>query len=113
MGLTFKTNNPTGRYRSFSHIYILIKLDKQEVGSINWVSYMGTHDGKKDGMRVSIRVKDFESACGWKNVTLVKTFEGWSDKEQGKAAKEWVKENWKIISEKHQICPLTEQPTML
>jgi hypothetical protein len=110
MGLTFKTNYPTGRYRSFDHIYITIKLDTQEVGTIGWQTSM---DASKTGMRVSLRVKDSTSACGWKNVTLKKTFEGFSDKAQGKQAKEWVKANWDAIVKKYQLSPLTEPPTML
>lgn len=110
MGLTFKTEYPTGRYRSFDHIYILIKLNKQEVGTIGWQTSMVPG---KTGMRVSLRVKDATAACGWKNITLTKTFEGWSDKEQGKAAKEWVKAYWDAIAQKYELSPLTDGPTML
>lgn len=109
---TFKTNRPTGRYRSFEHSYIDIKVDKKEVGHISWQSYLGTREGKKDGMRVSIRVKS-DDACGWKNITLAQTFEGWSDKEQEEAAKQWVRDNWNKIVEKYSISPLTEQPNLL
>ena len=109
MGLTFKINQPTGRYRSFDHISIDIKLDKQEVGTIGWRTYLvavgdGIHKAQTDGMRVSLRVKS-DAFPGWKNVTLKKTFEGFSDKEQGNAAKQWVKDNWATITEKYQLSP--------
>ena len=110
MAITFKTNYPTGQYRSFDHIYIVIKLNKQEVGTIGWQRSM-TAD--KEGMRVSLRVAEPTSACGWKTITLKKTFEGFGDKQQGKAAKEWVKTNWDAIAKLYQIHPLTEQPSML
>ena len=112
MSLSFKTNHPTGKYRSFSHISIDIKLNKQEVGQIVW--HWGTWPTvASDGMRVSLRVKDDKSSCGWKNITLAMIFEGFTDKEQGTAAKKWVTENWEAITKKYAIHPLTEQPSML
>ena len=104
--MKFQRNGYARKYR----YGITIKMDKQAVGTIGWQTSM---DASKTGMRVSLRVQDTESACGWKNITLKKTFEGFSDREQGKAAKEWVKSNWSEIAKIHRIAPLTEQPTML
>ena len=110
MGLTFKTDYPTGRYRTFSHIHINIKLNKQAVGTISWQQSMAGHSG----MRVTLHVKDSDSVCGWKNVTLMKTFDGFSDRQQGKLAKEWVKSNWDKIANQYQIHFLTnQQPELL
>ena len=104
MGLSFKINNPTGRYRSFSHIGIDIKLDKKKVGCVIWRGY------DNHGMRVVLHVKDDTQKCGWKNITLAKTFDdqGHTDKKQGDAAKQWLKDNWAALAEKYPLYPLTD-----
>lgn len=113
MGLTFKINRPTGRYRSFSHhAWVDIKLNKEIVGYISWRCYNGK-EGKRDGMRVTIHVKDENESCGWKNVPLIKSFEG-TEAQEIAAAKEWLKKNWTVIAATYPIYPLTnKQPELL
>lgn len=106
MGLTFKINRPTGQYRSFDHITIDIKVDKEKVGYIGWKKYMD--EGKKNGMRVHLYVHAPSERCGWRNVTLSQAFDGGTDTSEGNAAKEWVKANWDTIKEKYQLHPLTD-----
>ena len=71
MALTFKIHEPKGKYRSFDHINVDIKVDNKKVGSVGWRDYMGA-EGKKNGMRVTLHVKDTNERSGWKNVTFSK-----------------------------------------
>jgi hypothetical protein len=107
MGLTFKINQPMGKYRSFDHIYVDIKVDTKVVGYIGWKNYMGA-EGKKDGMRVTLIVKDANECCGWKNVTLAKAVEGFGDREQYNQLKEWLIANWDGITKKYDLYQLTD-----
>ncbi len=97
MNPCFKTDNPTGRYRSFFHAYVEIRNGRggKSVGSI---SYMGS----KRAYGIMLHVKDSQE-CGWKNITLAKSFDKFNDTENIKDAKEFVKANWKAIEAKYQI----------
>ena len=68
MGLTFKINRPTGQYRSFDHITIDIKVDKEKVGYIGWKKYMD--EGKKNGMRVHLYVHAPSERCSKSTVNI-------------------------------------------
>ena len=113
MGLTFKINHPTGRYRSFSHATVDIKWNKEQVGYMMFHSKDGPN--RVHGMRVTIHVKDANACCGWRNAILAKSFDDvGGESSQIKAFKVWLKEQWPVISNQFQIHPLTnQQPELL
>ena len=62
---TFKTENPTGRYKAFNNSSHIIKLNNKEVGSIvdkTWEVRLMVY---KDA-------PDSNPNCNWKWITLVK-----------------------------------------
>lgn len=59
---TFKTEKPTGRYRSFYPYSHYIKLDKKEVGRI--------YDEYPH--KITLAVKDESEKCGFRWITLKK-----------------------------------------
>jgi len=67
------------------------------------------------GMRVSLHVKDAKEHCGWRNLTLAKSFDDVGrESDQIKCFKEWLKTEWPVISSQYQIHPLTnQQPELL
>jgi len=113
MGLTFKIKQPTGRYRSFSHATVDIKWNKEQVGYMMFHSKDGPP--RVHGMRVTIHVKDATQHCGWRNATLVKSFDDvGGERAQINAFKGWLKEQWENISKQYPIHHLTnQQPELL
>lgn len=71
MKFTFKTNEPTGRYRSFYRPTYYIKLKRKEVG------YIGSD--KPHIIRLQIIKKDImedgNPNCSWRWMKLKKTFD--------------------------------------
>lgn len=68
---TFKTNKPTGKYRSFDVTYIDIKLNKLIVGGIYEPSYLS----KETKVRIRFVIEDKTLKCGFKWVTLKASFD--------------------------------------
>jgi hypothetical protein len=72
---TFKTDKPTGRYRSFSEDQVHIKFNKAKVGEIYPVGRYFT-----DGCKIRLMVEkenineDNNPNCSWKNIFLKKSF---------------------------------------
>lgn len=93
MKFTFKTEHPTGRYRSFYPSYHHIKLKKIEVGSID--------DREPHSIRLMIVKSDedkkIEPNCEWKWVTLRAKFTSISE------AKEFLNKNFEEINKRWDI----------
>jgi hypothetical protein len=93
MKFTFKTEHPTGRYRSFFSSNHERKLKKKVVGSI----------GDKSPHEIRLRVKkkdlmeDGNPNCEWKWIKLKKESESITE------AKEFLNVNFKIINEKYEL----------
>lgn len=93
MNFTFKTIKPTGKYRSFEDDYHQIKLNKKVCGDI------GYKKPYKIGLQV-IKNDIFEDGnpnCIWKWITLDKKSESLQE------AKEFLKNNFKLINDKYKI----------
>lgn len=89
MTFTFKKGKkPTGLYAvGHPNPDTVIKLRKMQVGTIYGPSWL-----TKDGMwRVGFMVKDPESHCGWKNITLKKKTSSEAE------MREWLKEMYSVI----------------
>ncbi len=97
MKLTFKNDYPTGPYASFGHTTAEIKWGGKVVGSIQYMA-------DREGWGVLLHISD-EVKKPFRNITLKKRFEG-SEREQLKAAKEWLKENWNAITDKFPLVQL-------
>lgn len=90
---TFKTENPTGRYRSFHDPVHLIKLKKEEVGTI------GAHPPFPISLKVKKAVKseDGNPNCAWKWVTLARKSESLKD------AKNWLNSVFEQVVQKYTL----------
>ena len=90
---TFKTDHPTGMYRSFFSSQHYIKLKKKVVGMI----------GDKFPHRIKLQVikedinKDGNPNCTWEWITLKGTYVSLDD------AKEFLKENTDRIIKKYNL----------
>lgn len=88
MKFTFKTEKPTGRYRSFQAPYHTIKLNGITVGSID--------DGHPHNIRLMVIKNDITEDgspnCKWRWVKLKK------ESESVALAKEWLKQNTEHIT---------------
>jgi hypothetical protein len=95
---TFKTDKPTGKYKSFFDSQYLIKYKKVEVGYFSKKYREG-----KDVFRVNFKVwkneNDLEKEpnCKWKWVTFKKEFFSLEE------AKMWINEIKETIWEKYDI----------
>lgn len=92
---TFKTEQPTGRYRSFYAPYHIIKCNKKEVGSIE-------SNSLQDEFKIQLRVmkkdimEDNNPNCKWKNIRFKKVFSSLQE------AKDWLnnEETLKVLHSK-------------
>ena len=84
---SFKTEKPTGKYRSFSPSYHYIKMNGVWVGEIS-DSY--PH-------KIRLMVADENSSGGWCWIRLKKESESIAD------AKAWLNENYEAINKKFPI----------
>ena len=95
---TFKTNKPTGAYKSFHNDEHVIKLDKKEVGQI-------THS-HPHRIRLIVEKDDVATSdnpnCTWKWITLKKESELVAD------AKQWLNEKFDSITTKFKLHKLEE-----
>ena len=95
---TFKTERPTGKWKSFSATWYYIKLDGKEVGSIG--------EDKPHKIRLMVVKDDINSDgnpnCPWKWITLKK------ESETMDAAKEWLNNNIAEITTKWKLSPLAK-----
>lgn len=93
MKFTFKTEKPTGRYRSFYPDHHYVKLKKQIVGMI----------GDKEPHKIKLKVvetdiiKDDNANCDWKWITLKKESKTIDE------AKEFLNVNFISINEKYKL----------
>ncbi len=94
--ITFKTDNPKGKYKSFDSYYHNIKLNGKNVGDID--------DKKPHQIRVMVlktdKITDDNPNCKWKWIKFAAKFESL----QG--AKDWFLKNAKDIMEKYTLNPL-------
>jgi hypothetical protein len=92
MNFTFKTEHPTGTYRSFYPDRHVIKLNKKEVGRINEKSFQ---------IRLAVEKEDPSKSdnpnCSWRWVSLKKEFVSLNE------AKEFLKNNYSAIVEKFKL----------
>ncbi len=86
----FKTNRPTGKYRSFSATTVDIVEHGKKCG---WIQ----GGLRADATQVWLHVKDENEKCGWKNRCLINHHNSIAE------AKQWVKTFWKDISVAHAI----------
>jgi hypothetical protein len=97
MNLSFKIDEPTGKYRSFSHATCDIKADKKQVGSI-------VYSETKCGYVVLLHVKiPTTGNCPFKNIVLAKSFSEGPPSRQINDAKLLVKANWEAIQQRYPI----------
>jgi len=93
MGFTFKTEKPTGRYRSFDNDTHNIKLQKVEVGVIC--------SDKPFKIRLQVVKKDImedgNKNCPWKWITFKKESETLDE------AKKFLNDNFEAITSKFTI----------
>ena len=68
MKFTFKTEKPTGRYKSFESESHYIKLKRKTVGSIDSEDFKIRLSVIKEGLKIT----DNNPNCDWKWVTLKK-----------------------------------------
>jgi len=87
MNFTFKTTKPTGRYRSFSNDHHDIKLQKVEVGTID---YEAPFKIRLMVVKADI-MEDGNKNCPWKWMRLKKEFTSLQE------AKDWLKANYEQI----------------
>jgi len=88
---TFKTEHPTGSYRSFSNSAYYIKIKRKQVGQIyDKPSTAWARESQGDKVRIGFMVfkedinEDGNKNCSWKWVQLKRTFESVEE------AKEWL-----------------------
>jgi hypothetical protein len=90
---TFKTNKPTGKWRSFETTTHDIKLNKKVVGTIG--------DDRPHTIRLMVFKSQEELSdrdpCNWKWVTLAKNNDSLQD------AKEWLNKNFEAIIAKFKL----------
>lgn len=90
---TFKTDKPTGKYRSFYRPFHYIKLNKKKVGSID--------DKSPHFIRLQVIKKDINEDgnpnCEWKWICLKKQFQSVDE------AKAFLKEKFYEIIEKFDL----------
>ena len=90
MKFTFKTDKPTGRYKSFFEAYHHIKLKGEDVGSIN--------SKEPFSIRLMVMKKDIledkNPNCPWKWITLKAEFKSLDE------AKEFLNKNFEAITTK-------------
>lgn len=91
MKFTFKTNKPTGKYKSFYLPYHDIKLNKVKVGSIE---HKPPHTINLMVIKQDIN-EDKNPNCVWKRVRLERYFKSLDE------AKEWLNQNIKQLTEKY------------
>jgi hypothetical protein len=92
---TFKTNNPTGRYRSFEKPYYDIKLNGNVVGSIS----PETPFKVRFMVMKNDVIKDDNPNCPWKWITLK------AEHDSLEAAKTWVNEKIGAIRSQYELRP--------
>lgn len=90
---TFKTDKPTGRYRSFDCDVHNIKLNSKNVGTIS--------DSKPHKISLMVMktdtITDSNKNCDWKWITFKQPFDTID------AAKTFLKQNYTLITSKYQI----------
>jgi hypothetical protein len=88
MKFTFKTEHPTGRYRSFESDHHIVKFNKVEVGSIL--------DGHPFTIRLMVVKQDINEDknpnCSWKWIRVKKEFESLVE------AKTWLNDHVEEIT---------------
>ncbi len=95
MKFTFKTENPTGRYRSFFSKSHDIKIKKKKCGSIVDRTWKIRLMVLKDDI-----MEDGNANCEWKWITLKKESASLQE------AKEWLNKNFVSLNEKYKIVGL-------
>jgi hypothetical protein len=92
MKFTFRTEKPTGRYRSFGNDGHIIKIGKNEVGLIADESWkIRLMVVKNDPM------EDGNPNCSWKWITLEKESSSLQE------AKDWLNANFDALNNKYKI----------
>jgi hypothetical protein len=90
---TFKTEKPTGRYRSFFQNYHYIKLKKVEVGTID--------DKERHKIRLQVIKADINEDgnpnCPWKMITFVMEFATVDE------AKKFLNDHFDVITKKYNL----------
>ena len=89
---TFKTHNPTGKYRAFDTAYIDIKLNKKVCGSICEPSHHSSN-----GCVIRLMVKDASHRCGWRWIQFKAQFDTLKD------ARTFVSEKSNDIQSKYDL----------
>ena len=89
---TFKTVNPTGKYRGFYNPYHFVKLKKIVVGEMNNLTHTIRLKVIKDDIN-----EDNNPNCTWKWITLKRKSSSVAD------AKEFLKQNYDAIVEKYNL----------
>ena len=92
MKFTFKTEHPTGRYRSFYPSHHYIKFLKKEVGKISDEDYAIRFMVIKDDI-----LEDGNPNCDWKWIKLKKESSSLQE------AKEWLNQNIELLFKKYKI----------
>lgn len=92
MKFTFKTEKPTGRYRSFFSESHDIKLKKMKVGSIVDITWQIRLMVLKDDIN-----EDGNPNCEWKWITLKKESASLQE------AKDWLNVNFISLNQKYKI----------
>ena len=92
MKFTFKTEKPTGRYRSFSSEYHIIKMKKYTVGTIT------DRDWNIRLMVLKDEINEHGNPnCEWKWITLKKQSASLQE------AKDWLNVNFISLNQKYKI----------
>ena len=96
---TFKTTRNEGRYKSFQHENVDIKLAKKKVGIITEASHFAKNVKENESYSIHFMVTDDTTKCGWKWINLIKNFPNSAD------AKEWLSKEavYKGIQEKYEL----------
>lgn len=99
MNFTFKTEKPTGKWRSFNPETHHIKLNKIEVGTINGQGRF--NDSPPFKIRLQVKKKDINEDgnpnCRWKWIILKK------DSQTLQEAKDFLNQHFKEITELYEI----------
>lgn len=95
MKFTFKTDKPTGRFRSFNNEYHHVKLKGKNVGSIDDVTF-------KVNLKVVKTAEDLEKPndnknCPWKWITFKAEFKTLQE------AKDWLNANVDALTKKYTL----------
>lgn len=93
MKFTFKTEKPTGKWKSFQSDHHFIKIGKKEVGTID---DLPPHKIRITVVKADIN-EDKNPNCNWKWVTLAKK------SESIQAAKEYLNTNIDIITARYSL----------